>query len=271
MTATPIPRSLALTAYGDLDLSVVDELPPGRSAVRTELVPDTRREQLLDRVRSELESGGQAYIVFPLIEESRSLDAAALESAGSEMAARLAPFRCAVLHGRTAADERDRIMAGFAAGEVAVLLATTVIEVGVDVPGASLMVIESAQRFGLSQLHQLRGRVGRGARPSSCLAVHGALTDEAARRLRVFAAESDGFRVAEADLEMRGPGEILGTRQAGVPALRVANLARDGVWLERARSDAQTWVGSQPAAELARWRRHAARGLGTDDSVTAGG
>jgi ATP-dependent DNA helicase RecG len=269
MTATPIPRSLALTAYGDLDLSVIDELPPGRTPVRTETMDVARRDEAYELVRRELERGGQAYVVFPLIEESESVDAGALETAGAEAASRLAPFRCAVLHGRTPVDERERIMSRFAGGEVSVLLATTVIEVGVDVPRANVMVIESAERFGLSQLHQLRGRIGRGGGRSRCIALHGALSDEAARRLEVFATQADGFAIAEADLEIRGPGDLLGTRQAGTAPLRVASLLRDAEWLAQARRDARAWVREQPPKELERWRR--ALGTPADESPGMGG
>ncbi len=239
MTATPIPRSLALTAYGDLELSILDELPPGRRPVATEVVPRGRRAAVYRRLRAELDAGGRAYLVFPLIEESEQVAAASLEREGEEVRRLLAPHPVAVLHGRVAAADRDRVMRDFAAGRVRALAATTVIEVGVDVPEATEMVIESGERFGLAQLHQLRGRVGRGERPSRCTVVHGALSEEGRRRLEVFAATTDGFAIAEADLEIRGPGDLLGTRQAGLPTLRAANLVLDRDWLARARDDAR--------------------------------
>ncbi len=240
MTATPIPRSLALTAYGDLALSVLDELPPGRRPVATEVAPAGRRAEVYRRLREELLSGdGRAFVVCPLIEDSDAVDAASVEATAERVRRALAPLPCAVLHGRMDAAGRDRVVGDFAAGRARVLVATTVIEVGVDVPEATVMVIESGERFGLAQLHQLRGRVGRSRRPSRCVVLHGKLGDEARRRLEVLAATNDGFRIAEADLEIRGPGDLLGTRQSGLPALRAADLARHGRWLEEARRDAQ--------------------------------
>ena len=240
MTATPIPRSLALTAYGDLALSVLDELPPGRRPVATEVRPRRHAAAVYRRLRDELLAGdGRAYVVCPLIEDSDAVDAASVEATAERVRRALAPLPCAVLHGRVAAGERERIVADFAAGRTRVLVATTVIEVGVDVPQATVMVIESGERFGLAQLHQLRGRVGRGRRPSRCVVLHGKLGGEARRRLDVFAGSDDGFALAEADLEIRGPGDLLGTRQSGLPLLRAADLARHGRWLEVARTDAE--------------------------------
>ena len=239
MTATPIPRSLALTLYGDLESSVLDEMPPGRTPVATEVVPVGRRREVYARLRAALAAGAQAYVVVPLIEESDELSAASLEQLGARVREVLADFPSAVLHGRLAAAERERVMGDFVAGRVRVLIATTVIEVGVDVPGATWMVIESAERFGLAQLHQLRGRVGRGAAASRCVAVHGRLSEAGARRLEVFASARDGFAIAEADLAMRGPGDLLGTRQSGLPRLRVADLVAHREWVERARADAR--------------------------------
>ncbi|HRC85145.1 MAG TPA: ATP-dependent DNA helicase RecG [Thermoanaerobaculia bacterium] len=239
MTATPIPRSLALTAYGDLAISVLDELPPGRRPIATEVLPAGSRKAVYARLRRELEGGARAYVVFPLIEESELVEAEAVAALGRKIQEELAPIPSELLHGQLPAEERERILRAFAAGEIQALLATTVIEVGIDVPEATVMVIESAERFGLSQLHQLRGRVGRGSAPSRCIALHGKLSAEAQRRLEVFAASQDGFRIAEADLEIRGPGDLLGTRQAGLPRLRVANLLRDQRWLEAAREEAR--------------------------------
>jgi ATP-dependent DNA helicase RecG len=243
MTATPIPRSLALTAYGDLDVSVLDEMPPGRSPVRTEVVPVRQRREVYQRLREALEGGARAYVVAPLIEESGSVEAASLAEVEVRAREELAGFPMAVLHGRVPAAERERTMRAFAVGEVRVLVATTVIEVGVDVPEATWMVIESAERFGLAQLHQIRGRVGRGSAPATCVAIHGRLSETAKRRLEIFASTLDGFEIAEADLAIRGPGDLLGTRQAGLPALRIARLPEDWDWLVRARDDVRELLG----------------------------
>jgi ATP-dependent DNA helicase RecG len=236
MTATPIPRSLALAAWGDLDVSTIDELPPGRTPIATEVLAIKKRREVYKRLREELEAGGRAYVVFPVIEEG---SVASVSDMGERVREYLSDFPSAVLHGRMPAAERERTMAAFAAGEVRVLISTTVIEVGVDVPEATWMVIESAERFGLAQLHQLRGRVGRGARPSRCLALHGKLTESGERRLKAFEETTDGFRIAEEDLAIRGPGELLGLRQAGLPGFRIARLPDDLEWLEKARDDAR--------------------------------
>lgn len=250
MTATPIPRSLALTIYGDLEISCLDELPPGRTPIATEVLPASERRQVYRRLRQELSGGGQAYLVFPLIEGSESISAEAVAELGSQAREYLAPLPSAVLHGRLGADERERVMREFASGRVRVLVATTVIEVGVDVPEATWMVIESAERFGLAQLHQLRGRIGRGPRPSRCIALHGRLTEAGRRRLEIFAASQDGFRLAEADLELRGPGDVLGWRQSGLPSFRFAHPLLDQAWLERARTDAAELAGRWAEPEL---------------------
>jgi ATP-dependent DNA helicase RecG len=240
MTATPIPRTLALTAYGDLDVSLVDEKPPGRKPVRTLLKPASARREVLALVRSELAAGRQGYLVYPLVEESEKLEDVA---AATEMAERwreaLPGERVGLLHGRMKSAEKERAMAAFTAGETRLLVATTVIEVGVDVPNASLMVVEHAERFGLAQLHQLRGRVGRGAAESVCLLLtQGRLSEEARARLDALVETDDGFRLAERDLELRGPGDFFGTRQSGMPSFRVGQLIRDRALLERARSEA---------------------------------
>ncbi len=250
MTATPIPRSLALTVYGDLALSVLDELPPGRTPVATRVVPETRRAEVYEWLRRELDGGAQAYVVFPLIEGSQQVQAASIDEMGERVRRYLAPRRSAVLHGRTPPEERETLLADFASGRIRALVATTVIEVGIDVPNATLMVIDSAERFGLAQLHQLRGRVGRGSAPSTCVALHGTLSEEGERRLRVFAETTDGFHIAEADLEIRGPGDLLGTRQSGLPMFRVANIVTDREWLERARNDAHELLAEAPREEL---------------------
>ncbi|HVR96449.1 MAG TPA: ATP-dependent DNA helicase RecG [Thermoanaerobaculia bacterium] len=251
MTATPIPRSLALAAYGDLPVSTLDELPPGRTPVRTEVVPAARRRQVYKLLREDLEAGARAYVVFPLIEESGQVAAASVAEMGEKVRGFLSGIPCAVLHGRTPAAERERTMRAFASGEIRVLIATTVIEVGVDVPEATWMVIESAERFGLSQLHQLRGRVGRGDKPSQCVAIHGELTETAERRLAVFRETTDGFRIAEADLASRGPGDLLGTRQAGLPRLRLADPVEHWDWLEIARDVARDLLPRLDEPELA--------------------
>jgi ATP-dependent DNA helicase RecG len=239
MTATPIPRSLALTLYGDLEVSTLDELPPGRTPIRTEVVAAGERRRVYRDLRDELARGAQAYVVFPLIEESEEVSAASLTELGSKVRGYLGEFTSAVLHGRLPSAEREDLLRRFAAGEIRLLVATTIIEVGIDVPSASVMVIESAERFGLAQLHQLRGRVGRGAAASRCVAICGRVSAEAERRLAAFAATTDGFALAEADLAQRGPGDLLGKRQAGLPSLRLADLVAHREWLERARGDAR--------------------------------
>ncbi|MCD4751057.1 MAG: ATP-dependent DNA helicase RecG [Thermoanaerobaculales bacterium] len=236
MTATPIPRSLALTLYGDLDLSVIDELPPGRTPVRTEIRTDSARSKVYEFLRSEIDAGGRVYVVFPLIEESEALDARALEQNVEELRSALGDAEVGVLHGRLAGDEREAVYRDFRSGVVKVLAATTVVEVGVDVPEASVMVIESAERFGLSQLHQLRGRVGRGSRKSWCVLMVGDDISEKARfRLDLFARTSDGFEIADADLKVRGPGDLIGTRQWGPSHFRFADLLKHHDLAVRAR------------------------------------
>jgi ATP-dependent DNA helicase RecG len=242
MTATPIPRSLALTAYGDLAVSTLDELPPGRSPVATELAPARQRREVYRRLRTAIEAGERAYVVAPFIEESL-LDAVSLSEVEVRVRETLAGFPVATVHGRMPAAERERALRAFAAGEVRALVATTVIEVGLDVPAATWMVIESAERFGLAQLHQLRGRVGRGSESATCVAIHGRLSEAARQRLEIFAATTDGFEIAERDLALRGPGDLLGTRQAGLPSLKVARLPEDWDWLVRARDDARELLG----------------------------
>ncbi len=249
MTATPIPRSLALTAYGDLDISLLDELPPGRRPVVTELAAASQRDAVVERLCRAVQAGEQGYVVYPLIEASQGIAAAAVEKQGRELQEVLGEVSSALLHGRMPVAERLAVVRAFAAGRLRVLIATTVIEVGIDVPQANFMVIESAERFGLAQLHQLRGRVGRGERQAHCIAIHGKLSDDARRRLETFAATTDGFEIAEADLALRGPGDLIGTRQAGLAALRIARPAIDGLWLERARRDA-VWLLDNATSEV---------------------
>ncbi len=240
MTATPIPRTLALTAYGDLDLSVVDQKPPGRTPIRTLLKPASARREVLELVRREVEAGRQAYVVYPLVEESEKLeDVAAATEMAEEWRAALPQAQVGLLHGRLKAPEKEAVMAAFAAGQLQVLVATTVIEVGVDVSNATAMVIEHAERFGLAQLHQLRGRVGRGTGQSTCVLLsYGRLSPEARARLSVMVETENGFVIAEKDLEIRGPGDFFGTRQWGMPNFRVSQLLRDRDLLEKARVEA---------------------------------
>src|SRR6185295_17837623 len=254
MTATPIPRSLTLALYGDLDLSVLDELPPGRSPIETEVVTAARRRGVYARLGADLAAGARGYVVFPLIEESEEVDAGSVAELGALIRDQFPDVPSAALHGRLPAAEREAILRSFAAGSIRLLVATTVIEVGIDVPEASWMVIESAERFGLAQLHQLRGRVGRGSTASRCVAIHGKLSEEGRRRLEVFAETGDGFRIAEADLAIRGPGELLGNRQSGVPLFRVADLLADQEWLGRARDDAHELLDRWDEPELAALR-----------------
>jgi ATP-dependent DNA helicase RecG len=247
MTATPIPRTLALTAYGDLDVSIVDERPPGRKPVRTVQRPASARREVLEMVRREVAAGHQAYVVYPLVEESEKLEDVQAATAMAEEWQRAlgAGTRVGLLHGRMKSHEKEAAMAAFSAGQTPVLVATTVIEVGVDVPNATLMVIEHAERFGLAQLHQLRGRVGRGPAASTCvLLTHGKLSEEARARVEVMVETEDGFVIAERDLEIRGPGDFFGTRQSGLPAFRVANLLRDRELMEKARQEALRFAGS---------------------------
>ena len=251
MTATPIPRSLALTAYGDLDVSVIRDRPPGRTPVDTRIEPESRREAVHALVERQLRVGKQAYVVCPLVDESEKVDLKAVTVMVDALGRRFPGHAVALLHGRMKPDEREAVMARFAAGGVHVLVATTVIEVGVDVPGASIMVVEHAERFGLAQLHQLRGRVGRGPGRAWCRLLHQEpLSDVARARLEAVTGTTDGFELAERDLELRGPGEVLGTRQSGLPALRLANLVRDRDLMEIARDEAERALREGVAADL---------------------
>jgi ATP-dependent DNA helicase RecG len=257
MTATPIPRTLAMTAYADLDVSVIDELPPGRTPVQTVVVPEQRRDQVVARVAQASRTGRQVYWVCPLIEESEELRAQAAEETAAVLAEALPEVRVGLVHGRLPAAKKDEVMLAFQAGRIQLLVATTVIEVGVDVPNATLMVIENAERMGLAQLHQLRGRVGRGAAASSCVLLYRApLSPLASRRLEVMRRTNDGFEIARRDLELRGPGELLGTRQTGLAQMRVADLMRDADLLPRVQAAAEVLLADYPdniAALSARW------------------
>ena len=263
MSATPIPRTLAMSYYADLEVSTLDELPPGRTPVVTKLVADSRRDEVIGRIRTQLAEGRQVYWVCPLIEESEALDLRNATETHDQLAQGLPDVRVGLLHSRMPAADKKAVMAQFEAGQMGVLVSTTVIEVGVDVPNASLMVIEHAERFGLSQLHQLRGRVGRGAAASACVLLYspgeqGRLGDTARARLKAMADTHDGFEIARRDLEIRGPGEFLGARQSGAPMLRFADLETDRALLEAVRAAAPAVLDRHP--ELA--ARHVARWLG---------
>ena len=247
MTATPIPRTLAMSAYADLDTSIIDELPPGRRPVKTVAAPDSRREDVIDRIRRACRNGRQAYWVCPLIEESETLQCQAAAVTAERLTALLPELRIGLVHGRLPAADKETAMAAFQAGALDLLVATTVIEVGVDVPNASLMIVENAERLGLAQLHQLRGRVGRGNTDSSCVLLYKPpLSSIAHARLAVLRECNDGFEIARRDLELRGPGEVLGTRQTGEQSLRVADLLRDGDLLNAARYAADRLLREHP-------------------------
>ncbi len=248
MTATPIPRTLALTTYGDLEVSSIRDLPPGRRPVRTLAKPETRHPEVYDFVRGVLDQGRQAYVVYPIIEESEKVDLRAATEMADHLAHEIFPaYRVALLHGRMKADAKDRVMRAFVAGDIQILVSTTVIEVGVDVPNASVMLVEHAERFGLAQLHQLRGRVGRGVHESTCLLVYQPpLGDQAHERLKVMTETTDGFLIAEKDLALRGFGDLSGTRQSGLPALRLGDLRRDHALMVEAREAAEQWLAANP-------------------------
>lgn len=248
MTATPIPRTLAMTLYGDLDVSVIDELPPGRKEIVTRHVIDSNINNLYEGIRKQIDMGRQAYIVFPLIEESENLDLKNLEEGYETLCQVFARYRLSKVHGRMKGADKDEEMRKFVNGETQILVATTVIEVGVNVPNASVMVILDAQRFGLSQLHQLRGRVGRGASQSYCILVTPArIGEDTAKRIDIMCSTCDGFRIAEADLKLRGPGDLEGTQQSGMAFdLKIADIARDGLIVQMARDEAQRVITSDP-------------------------
>lgn len=249
MSATPIPRSLALTAYGDLELSIIDELPPGRTPIETKLIQDTHRTQAYGFVMRQIREGRQAFVVTSLIEESDTLELLAATQLADDLRVILPEARIDLLHGKMSAAEKDHVMERFRAREFDVLVSTTVIEVGVDVPNATVMVIENAERFGLAQLHQLRGRVGRGSAQSYCVLIAGEHTQKTRKRLKIIEGSTDGFVIAEADLKLRGPGELRGTRQSGIPDLRLADLANDAEIIERARELAKHILAHDPKLE----------------------
>jgi ATP-dependent DNA helicase RecG len=252
MTATPIPRTLALTLYGDLDVSVIRDVPPGRLPIRTTAKPESRREDIYTFVRGQLDEGRQTYVIYPLVDESEKVDLKAATAMFDHLSQDVFQhYRLGLLHGRMKSDAKERVMKAFAAGEIQMLVSTTVVEVGVDVANASVMVVEHAERFGLSQLHQLRGRVGRAAHQSHCFLMYQApLSDEARERLRAMTETTDGFEIAERDLALRGPGDFFGTRQAGMPTFRSIDLVRDRAILDRAKVEADAWLESAaPTAE----------------------
>jgi ATP-dependent DNA helicase RecG len=261
MTATPIPRTLSMSYYADLDVSVIDELPPGRTPIVTKLVSEARRDEILQRVRESCAQGHQAYWVCPLIEESEALQLVTANDTFALMQTIFPELAIGLVHGRLKSAEKQAVMTEFSAGRIQLLVATTVVEVGVDVPNANLMVIEHAERMGLSQLHQLRGRVGRGAAKSTCILLYqNKLSEMASARLKVIFESSDGFAIAQADLNLRGPGEFLGLRQSGVPMLKIADLNRDTDLLEYAKNQAEALLNDYPSAveqHLDRWLGHA--------------
>jgi ATP-dependent DNA helicase RecG len=255
MTATPIPRTLTMTVYGDLDVSILDEMPSGRGKIITAARDSSKLGDVLSFLRTQLESGRQLYVVYPLIEESEKLEAKAAATEYERWRERLHPYSCELLHGRIPGPEKQRIMERFRRGETKVLISTTVIEVGVDVPNATVMLIENAERFGLAQLHQLRGRIGRGEHKSYCILLTDEPTSEAAAKLAVLEKTSDGFEVAEADWELRGPGDLLGTAQSGLPALKIGDLRRDAQLMKRARTSAMSIFEMDPQLEWAENKR----------------
>jgi len=250
MTATPIPRTLAMTVYGDLDISVIDQMPPAKKPVKTKLYFEKKRDLVYEIIKREINKGNQAFIVYPLVEESEALDLKDATSMAAHLQQDVFPDLCVgLVHGRMKGSEKDRVMEDFRSGVIDILVSTTVIEVGIDIPAASLMVIEHAERFGLSQLHQLRGRVGRGDRPSYCILVaHHFGSKDAQRRLKIMEKTNDGFEIAEEDLAIRGPGEFMGIRQSGLPDFRIASIVRHGEILDKARKEA--FILSQRAPNL---------------------
>ena len=263
MSATPIPRTLAMSYYADLDVSVIDELPPGRTPIVTKLIADSRKDEVIARIGAQVAAGRQVYWVCPLIEESEALDLSNATATHADLSEALPGVMVGLLHSRMPTAEKKAVMALFTSGQMGVLVSTTVIEVGVDVPNASLMVIEHAERFGLSQLHQLRGRVGRGAAASACVLLYatndsGRVGETAKERLKAMAETNDGFEIARRDLEIRGPGEFLGARQSGDALLRFADLATDTHLLEWARELAPQMLDRYPALAA----KHVARWLG---------
>ncbi|MFA5794587.1 MAG: ATP-dependent DNA helicase RecG [Candidatus Brocadiia bacterium] len=246
MTATPIPRTLALTAFGDLDVSTIDQLPPGRQPVKTILRASQKMPEAIDFIRNRIKEGRQVYFVYPIIDESDSIPAKSATQMAKQLKDIFSEYQVGLLHGRKTDQHKEKIMNDFRAGKIQILVSTIVIEVGIDVPNASIMAIEHAERYGLAQLHQLRGRIGRGAHKSYCLLFGDFTTEDAESRLKIMEATNDGFRIAEEDLKIRGPGEFFGTRQSGIPAFRIADLSRDFEVLKQTRQDAQALLANDP-------------------------
>jgi ATP-dependent DNA helicase RecG len=249
ITATPIPRTVTMTVYGDLDVSVLDEMPRHRGKVITLIRDGSKLGEVIAFMRTQLESGRQVYIVYPLVEESDKIDIKAAAAEYESWRERLHPYRCELIHGRVPAPEKQEIMERFRRGEIQALVATTVIEVGVDVPNATVMLIENAERFGLAQLHQLRGRIGRGEHKSYCILLTTEQTQDGLAKLRVLEKTSNGFEIAEADWELRGPGDLLGTAQSGLPTLKIGDLKRDAHLMRRARAAAIAIFERDPRLE----------------------
>jgi len=250
MTATPIPRTLALTIYGDLDVSVIDELPPGRKPIVTSHVTEDKVEQVYSFLKQQIALGRQAYVVYPVIEESETQAMKAAQKMHQHLSELVFPgLSVGLLHGRMPAADKEFAMEKFQRGETKILVSTTVIEVGVDVPNASVMVIEQAERFGLAQMHQLRGRVGRGAEQSYCVLVTAKMSELARERVRTLVESGDGFYIAEMDMKLRGPGEFFGTRQSGLPSLQIGSIIRDADVLEVARNEAAAFVAHPPSEQ----------------------
>jgi ATP-dependent DNA helicase RecG len=264
MTATPIPRTLAMVVFGDLDVSVIDGMPEGRQKIVTKVFNETGREKAYKLVAEELRAGRQAFFVYPLVDESDKSELLAATRMASHLKETVFPQnRIGLLHGRMKAEEKEQIMLSFRRGDIDILVCTTVIEVGIDIPNATVMLVEHAERFGLSQLHQLRGRIGRGPHPSKCLLIVAAKqTTTAKRRLRIMEQTQDGFRIAEEDMEIRGPGDMLGVRQAGIPRFRIGDIVRNGDIMGRARAMAEAWIADAPATELVRIAEESTRRWG---------
>jgi ATP-dependent DNA helicase RecG len=255
MTATPIPRTLTMTIYGDLDVSTIDEMPGNRGKIVTAVRDTAKLGEVLSFLRTQLEKGRQLYVIYPLIDESDKLDVKAAATEYELWQKRLHPFRCELLHGRIPAPEKQQIMDRFRRGDTNALISTTVLEVGVDVPNAAIMLIENAERFGLAQLHQLRGRIGRGEHKSYCILLSSSQTKETSAKLAVLEGTTNGFEVAEADWELRGPGDVLGTAQSGLPALKIGDLKRDAELMRRARAAAMSIFEMDPRLEQAENQR----------------
>src|SRR5436190_7341595 len=255
MTATPIPRTLTMTIYGDLDVSTIDAMPKNRGKIVTAVRDTSKLGEVLTFLRTQLEAGRQVYVIYPLIDESEKLDVKAAAAEYTLWRERLHPFRCELLHGRIAPVEKQQIMGRFRRGDTDALISTTVLEVGVDVPNATMMLIENAERFGLAQLHQLRGRIGRGEHKSTCILLSSSQAKETSAKLAVLERTTNGFEVAEADWELRGPGDVLGTAQSGLPALKIGDLKRDADLMRRARSAAMSIFEMDPRLDLAENQR----------------